>query len=70
LTEAIIASQMYDLVIHGHTHKKRDEKIRDTLVLNPGCAHREFPNIEGNIETEPSVIIFDTTKRSYQFVKL
>ena len=40
LTEAIIASQMYDLVIHGHTHKKRDEKIRDTLVLNPGCAHR------------------------------
>lgn len=70
LTEAIIASQMYDLVIHGHTHKKRDEKIRDTLVLNPGCAHRELPNIEGNIETEPSVIIFDTTKMDYQFVKL
>ena len=56
---------MYDLVIHGHTHKKRDEKIPDTLVLNPGCAHREFPNIEGNIETEPSVIIFDTTKMDY-----
>ena len=61
---------MYDLVIHGHTHKKRDEKIPDTLVPNPGCAHREFPNIEGNIETEPSVIIFDTTKMDYQFVKL
>ena len=70
LTEVIIASQKYDLVIYGHTHKKRDEKIQDTLVLNPGCAHREFPNIDGSIETEPSVIIFDTTKMSYHFIKL
>jgi len=33
MTEAIISSQLYDLIIHGHTHKKRDDKIRDVLVL-------------------------------------
>jgi predicted phosphodiesterase len=58
------------LVIHGHTHKKRDDKIRDVLVLNPGSAHREFPNIDGEIEAEPSIIIFDTAKISYQFIRL
>lgn len=31
--------------------------------------HIEFPNIEGEIETEPSIIIFDTTKMSYQFIR-
>jgi putative phosphoesterase len=70
MTEAIISSQLYDLIIHGHTHKKRGDKIRGVLVLNPGCAHRDFPNIDGEIETEPSIIIFDTTKISYQFIRL
>jgi uncharacterized protein len=70
ITEAIISSQLYTLVIHGHTHKKRDDKIRDVLVLNPGSAHRDFPNIDGEFEAEPSIIIFDTTKISYQFIRL
>ncbi|HJU78934.1 MAG TPA: metallophosphoesterase [Nitrososphaeraceae archaeon] len=70
MTEAIISSRQYNLVIHGHTHKKREDKIHDVLVLNPGCAHREFPNIEGEIETEPSIIIFDSTKISYKFIRL
>jgi uncharacterized protein len=33
MTEDIISIQLYDLVIHGHTH--RDDKIGDVLVLNP-----------------------------------
>lgn len=70
MTDAIISSQLYNLVIHGHTHKKRDEKIHDVLVLNPGCAHSDFPNTDGEIETEPSIILFDTTKISYQFIRL
>jgi uncharacterized protein len=70
LTEAIVASQIYDLVICGHTHLKRDDKIGNTLVLNPGCAHKDFPNIDGDIGTEPSVIIFNTSNKSYQFVRL
>lgn len=70
MTESIISSQLYDLVIHGHTHRKRDDKMGDVLVLNPGCAHRDFSNVEGEIETEPSIIIFDITKMSYQFIRL
>ncbi|HEX2306665.1 MAG TPA: metallophosphoesterase [Nitrososphaeraceae archaeon] len=70
LTEAIIASQKYDLVICGHTHLKRDDKIGNSLVLNPGCAHRDFPDIDGKIETEPSIIIFNTSDKSYEFVRL
>ncbi len=26
----------YDIIIHGHTHKKRAEKINGTLIINPG----------------------------------
>lgn len=37
-------------------------------MLNPGSAHRDFPNIDGEIEAEPSIIIFDTTKISYQLL--
>jgi uncharacterized protein len=70
LTEAVIASQKYDLVICGHTHLKRDDKIGNSLVLNPGCAHRDFPDIDGKIETEPSIIIFNTSDKSYEFVRL
>jgi putative phosphoesterase len=70
MTEAIISNQLYPLVIQGHTHKKRDDKIRDGLVLNPGSTHREFPNIDGEIEAEPSITIFDTEKISYQFIRL
>lgn len=70
LIEAIIASQIYDLVICGHSHLKRDDKIGNTLVLNPGSAHNDFPSMDGIIQTEPSIIIFNTSNKSYQFVRL
>ena len=70
LTQAIIASQLYDLVICGHSHIKCDDKIGNTLVLNPGCAHNDFPNSDGIIETEPSIIIFNTLNKTYQFIRL
>lgn len=70
LTESIIASQIYDLVICGHSHLKRDNKIGNTLVLNPGSAHSDFPSMDGINQTEPSIIIFNTSNKSYQFVRL
>ena len=70
LTESIIASQIYDLVICGHSHLKRDIKIGNTLVLNPGSAHSDFPSMDGIIQTEPSIIILNTSNKSYQFVRL
>jgi putative phosphoesterase len=34
--EALIQSQKYDYVFHGHTHERRDERIGKTRVINPG----------------------------------
>ncbi|MCS7136647.1 MAG: metallophosphoesterase [Nitrososphaerota archaeon] len=36
LVEALVRSGMYDVVIHGHTHKRRCERFNGTLILNPG----------------------------------
>jgi len=34
--DALIKSQIYDIVIYGHTHKPVIEKQGKTLVINPG----------------------------------
>jgi hypothetical protein len=36
LIEAI-HSGLYDYVIHGHTHRRRDERAGSTRVINPGA---------------------------------
>ena len=42
LSELLVESQIFDLLILGHTHKKRLEKIGKTLILNPGPLNRGF----------------------------
>lgn len=34
--EEIANSQMYDLVIYGHTHKQDIRQVERTLIINPG----------------------------------
>jgi predicted phosphodiesterase len=41
LKDAAIASKMYDVFIYGHTHIKEENKIGDTMVLNPGTGHKK-----------------------------
>jgi len=33
----VIHSGLYDYVIHGHTHRRRDEHVGATRVINPGA---------------------------------
>ena len=33
----VIHSGSYDYVIHGHTHRRRDERMGATRVINPGA---------------------------------
>jgi uncharacterized protein len=40
LLDETIAGGAYGLVCHGHTHVPRNEKIGNTLVLNPGALYR------------------------------
>jgi putative phosphoesterase len=32
--------QDVDIIIHGHTHKPRNERMGTVLILNPGCITR------------------------------
>jgi len=36
LAEEVVRSQMYDLVIYGHTHQQDIRRTGRTLVINPG----------------------------------
>jgi predicted phosphodiesterase len=49
-TEATIQSGIYDVFIHGHTHKIREKKIGKTLVLNPGTAHKKVKSTSSVFE--------------------
>src|SRR3989344_467314 len=39
ITQALIKSQQYDLVLHGHTHESMNTQEGKTLSLNPGSLH-------------------------------
>lgn len=49
--EAMIRQGGYDLVVHGHSHEFRDERIGSVRVVNPGALHRT---------PTPSVCVYDT----------
>lgn len=57
LSELLIESQVFDLLILGHTHKKRIEKIGKTFVLNPGPLNRGFFYPES--DDYASIIVYD-----------
>src|SRR5262245_42118160 len=44
LLEQTIAAGNYHLVCHGHTHRRREERVGKTLVLNPGAIYRANPH--------------------------
>jgi putative phosphoesterase len=44
LLDQTISAGLHDLVLHGHTHVPRQEKIGNTLVLNPGALYRADPH--------------------------
>ncbi len=38
LVEELADSGHFDLVVYGHTHRAKVQKVRDTLIINPGEA--------------------------------
>lgn len=49
--EGMINSGAFDLIVHGHTHTFRDQRVGSTRVVNPGAVHRS---------SAPSVCLYDT----------
>ena len=56
-----------DIVLLAHYHKPFEKKINNTTFLNIGCCGRD--NID-EAKIEPSVLLLDTDKRSYEVIKL
>jgi len=61
ILESLIKSQEFDYIITGHTHKKRDEKIKRTRIINPGCMYTTHEN---------SFAILDTEKDAVEFINI
>jgi putative phosphoesterase len=63
LLEAIIDSDYFDAVIHGHTHNLGIEQKGKTLAINPG-------ELCGYLTGKPTIAILDTAKNDAKFIKL
>ena len=61
--DEVIQSDMYDLVIYGHTHKQDIRQEGKTLVINPGEA-------TDWITGSSSVVILKTEDMSYEVIPL
>lgn len=56
-----IKSNKYDYILTGHTHVKRDEKIGNARVINPGALFRIYPY---------TIALLDIEKDKLEFVKI
>ncbi len=61
--DEFIRSGLYDYVFHGHTHLRRDEKIGDTRVINPGA-------LGGQRKQTRSACVLDTDTGQADFIEL
>ena len=53
LFDALVASQGFDYVVRGHSHRAGTERHGRTLVVNPGTA-------SGILADQPTAAILDT----------
>ncbi len=59
----VIQSGTYDFIFHGHTHRRRDERVGRTRVVNPGAL--------GSTSVEKySFCVLDTTSREIEFIEV
>ena len=50
----------WDLVLHGHTHVRRDETRGDVRIVNPGAIFRANPRSLATFDTETRELEFHT----------
>lgn len=59
----IIKTNLFDLVIKGHTHKKEIKKNEKTLIINPG-------EVCGYLSGESTIAIFNTISKKADIIFL
>lgn len=63
LLKALIESESFDVVVHGHTHKAEVYRKGRTLIVNPG-------EVCGYLTGKSTIALLDTNKREAKIVKL
>jgi hypothetical protein len=63
LLKALINSESFDVVVHGHTHMAEVYRKGETLVVNPG-------EVCGYLSGKSTIALFDTDKREAKIVEL
>lgn len=61
LLRSLVGSCGFDVVVHGHTHEVRVERVGDTLVVNPG-------EVCGYLSGRPTVGLLDVERRDVRVV--
>lgn len=60
---SLVHSGRYAYVFHGHTHRRRDERVGTTRIINPGA-------LSGVRSGGPSVACLDLAKDELRFLEL
>ena len=63
LLEALVESESFDVVVHGHMHKAEVCWKGETLVVNPG-------EVCGYLTGKSTIALLDTVKREVKIVEL
>jgi hypothetical protein len=63
VTNALIKSGLYDVVITGHTHKSDVKRVESTLVTNPG-------ELCGYLSGEKTLALLDTEEMDVRIVRI
>lgn len=65
IMNALIKSQIYEVILTGHTHISRNEVIGKTLIINPGStSHASLSKIIPNA----SIAIYDSIKNQAEII--
>ncbi len=59
ILEEAIKSQRYDYILTGHTHKKRDERVGRTRIINPGSLFTDNENTIAILDANKDKLIFE-----------
>jgi len=63
LLEALINSQSFDIVVHGHIHKAEVYQKGKTLIVNPG-------EVCGYLSGKSTIALLDTDRREAEIIEL
>jgi len=63
LLKALVNSESFDVVVHGHAHKADVYRKGKTLVVNPG-------EVCGYLTGKSTIALFDTNKREAKVVEI